>query len=106
MLPNTAYISTPSRKDKNGSKGPSGNAHSAAQYLSIPGGTPSKPADTANASSGGLYRSGKENAASGKSNTTTGTSILGRELSGMSAVIDRRIEKMNRRAAPDNSGAV
>lgn len=101
ILPSRTYISTPSSKDKNRSKGAAGNSHSAAQYISPPSGVSGKAIAVGN-STGGLYRSGKENTTSGMSSTTTGTSILGRDIPGMSAALERRHQKIDHRATPDD----
>lgn len=99
-LPSTAYASTPSSKDKNRSKSDSSHARLATLNISAPSAKTGKAA-AAGSSSGNLYRSGKENATSGMSSTTTGTSILGREVSGMSAALERRQQKTDQRATPD-----
>lgn len=101
VLPSKTYVSTPSSKDKDRSKGATGNSHPTAQYISPPSGKSGK-ANLAGSLSGGLYRSGKENTTSGMSSTTTGTSILGRDIPGMSAALERRHQKIDHRATPDD----
>ncbi len=100
-LPSSTYASTPSSKDKNRSKGAIGNTHSAAQHILTPKGKSGK-ANAAGSANGGLYQSGKENTTSGISTTTTGSSILGREIPGMSAALERRHQKIDQRASPDD----
>jgi len=101
ILPSRTYVSTPSSKDKNHSKAATSSSHSTAQYISPPSGKLGK-ANAAGSSSGHLYRSGKENTTSGMSSTTTGTSILGRDIPGMSAALERRHLKIDHRATPDD----
>lgn len=53
-------------------------------------------------SSASIYRSGRDVAPSDLSNTTANTSILGREVSGMSAALQRRHAKVDNRQTPDD----
>jgi hypothetical protein len=101
ILPSRTYISTPSSKDQSRSKGAPGHSHSAAQFIATPSGRSGK-ASAAGRTSGDLYRSGKENTTSGMSISTTSTSILGRDISGMSAALERRHQKIDQRATPDD----
>ena len=97
------YFSTPSSKDRNHSQSKSNNSH-IYQHTSTPGSKDRSRAmgEVSNTpvpggSSGGLYRSGKENTGSGTSTTTTGTSILGRDIPGMSAALERRHARIDHR---------
>ena len=93
---NAQHFSTPSSKDRSRTTGEASHVHRN-QHLSTPKGKDrsrsSGEVDEMHATdtpATGLYQSGKENSISGMSATTTNTSILGRETSGMAAALERR----------------
>jgi len=102
------YFSTPSSRDKARSRGDASTPYRN-QHLSTPTSkertrSRSETGDTprAGSSSTGLYRSGKENATSNMSTSTTGTIMLGRDIPGMQAALDRRHARVDhRRTAED-----
>ena len=98
------HQSTPSRKDKNQNRSEirvvSDEQHSTSSNRA--GSQNRAEANNGTSETGGnlpkdFYRSGRENTISGMSTSTTGTSILGRDISGMSAAMERRHAKIDQR---------
>ena len=98
------YYSTPNNVDRYRSRAESTSHSHHDQHLTTPSNKDkshfkNETADTPTAasSSGGLYRSGKENSTSGMSTVTSGSGRLGREIPGMSAALERRHARIDHR---------